>query len=543
MRSRREFIQLGSVAAAGAALGMVWPRKMWADLGPARLTPGAWAPTVRALVAPSDLAARALDAATSAGAVYADVNILLAQTEQWDFLGARYTPPSQGEVVALGVRAMCNGYWGFAATHGLPTADLAARLGADAAAEAKLAARGKPHTIDLGAIPVATGTWTMPVEIDPFTVSFEEKAYFGAAYADFVGRQSFQIAGVAGFSFGKEERIFASTEGAATSQTVYAINGNFGVLAGYDWLTEQGGGAGADFVTLTGAGWEYLRQAPLRDRVMALAEMARMARRPKPVDIGRYDIVFDANAMAQILSETLADATQLDRAMGLRANAEGTSYISDPLSMVGKFLMGSPLLTLKTDPAMRNGVATVRWDGEGVVPQATTLVREGVLTDFQTTRESASWLAPYYQAQHRPVQSNGCSGTYGSTDPVEQTIPNLVMQPAAHSATFDDLIRDTKKGLAVFGGEVNSDQQRSNGTGKGDMVRVITNGQMGAVIAPMQYNFRALDFWKNLVATGGPESARPFGIMKSRARMAGYTISAVPGKVTNVAVIDPLRKA
>jgi len=232
--------------------------------------------------------------------------------------------------------------------------------------------------------------------------------------------------------------------------------------------------------------------------------------------------------------------------MGHEANGVGTSYLSDPNAMIGTFKMGSPLLNVTANRSMPKGAATVKWDAEGVEPAEFSVVKEGILNDFQTTREVASLLAPYYQKTGKPVRSNGCAGTYDPTTPLQQFNPNLVMKPGAQELSFDDLVRDTKKGLAIVGGYASADHQVLNGAGSGEAVYEIVDGKLGQTIANAEFIYRAPDLWKNLVAIGGPKSALSFGIDNTRgegrSRMA-HTVTAVPGKFKGVAITDPYRKA
>ena len=46
--------------------------------------------------------------------------------------------------------------------------------------------------------------------------------------------------------------------------------------------------------------------------------------------------------MASLVEQTFGVATQLDRALGYEANAGGTSYIDDPLGMVGHLQVARP---------------------------------------------------------------------------------------------------------------------------------------------------------------------------------------------------------
>ncbi|MEP6754580.1 MAG: hypothetical protein ABJA67_03680, partial [Chthonomonadales bacterium] len=56
----------------------------------------------------------------------------------------------------------------------------------------------------------------------------------------------------------------------------------------------------------------------------------------KPIDIGRFDVVFDWETMGSFVLNSWGNATQLDRAMGYEANAQGTSYLGpDPTEFLG----------------------------------------------------------------------------------------------------------------------------------------------------------------------------------------------------------------
>lgn len=497
---------------------------------------------------PKALAAAALTAATHAGAQYVDVNFRRTQVEEWIFFsGVSYPIPQLHDMLGTGVRALVNGCWGFAGLSGPLTIDTATQLGKDAAAQATVTARVQSRDVTLAATPPAVGEWVMP-GTDPFTVSFAEKADFFCALNDFVKRRRYSANGAILPQFRKEERTFASSEGSFASQVTYRTAVSFGIGCGPDWISERVGSRQSNLLTPAGAGWEYVLESPIRDRVDEMIDYAFRVRRPKPVDVGRYDIVFDAQTAANILDGSIVAATELDRAMGYLANSVGTSYLNDPLAMLGTQVVGSPLLTVTANRTMPRGAATVHWDDEGVVPAEVTLIRDGVLHDYQTTRESASWLAPYYQRAGLPIRSNGCAGVYDASAPLGQCPPNLTMAPGSSSATMDDMIKTVKQGLAVFGGSGMMDQQQLNGTGRGDHDRVfeIVNGRLGAAIEGAEYIYRSPEFWKNLVAVGGAQSVEAIGITRSREERdaeAAYTISAVPVTVRDVVVTDAMRKA
>lgn len=490
----------------------------------------------------------ALDAARAAGATYAEVHYRIRQEEWWlRFSGEHYPVPSMKSYAGLGVRALFNGYWGFAGHDGRGTVDMAAQLGRDAAYQAKIAATGKPRSVELASAPAAVGRWDMPVAIDPFTVSLEEKADFVSALSGMLMRQRFGVNSGASLLFIKESRTFASSEGAHTVQTIYQTGGGIGVSVPADGVTEEPGARSVDVFSTAGAGWEYIRNAPVEEIAQQVIAEALRSRKKKPVEIGRFDIAFDAQATAGLLNGSIGLATGLERALGYEANTEGTSYLNDPLVMLGTYRVGSPLVNVSANRSMPGGAATVQWDAEGVVPQEVALITDGVVTDFQTTRESASSLRPFYDKQGRPVRSNGCAGTFASTDAVRSWTPNIVLHPGASEVSFDDLVKNIKRGYAVCGGHVRTDFQLLNGDGTGDIVYEVVDGKLGTAVAGAQYLFRTPEFWKSIIMLGGARSARSYGIdqissVPSR-DWETHTVRAVPVLARNVVVTDTERRA
>src|SRR5690606_31659789 len=101
---------------------------------------------------------------------------------------------------------------------------------------------------------------------------------------------------------------------------------------------------GLDFLRPAGVGWElYTGHQPLEEPLRRLVEELKedAALPTMPVEVGRYDTVVDPLMMATLVDATLGRATQLDRALGYEANANGTSYLNDPVAMLGTYRVGA----------------------------------------------------------------------------------------------------------------------------------------------------------------------------------------------------------
>lgn len=538
--SRRHFLTTSAAWAAATA----FPNQRVASRvsAGAILVPshGRWLdPDARALVA------QAVEAAHAAGAAYADARVTVTREQR--FYGP--TPNIDRELYGIGVRAVVGGHWGFSAS-AVRTPEEMARLGRGAVAQAKASARGRPRDFQWVAIPpVVNGSWTTPIKYDPFNVPVGERMDFmndAASYANTLMNSQRDLT-TTRMWFWRQAKAFASTEGASWEQTTYLTSGAFSL--GYRDQYAHGWHAGiaeADFLSMAGKGWEHISESGLVDRIPQLHDEAEQARHVVPVDIDRYDLVLSAQAMAAMIDTTIGSASELDRALGYEANATGTSYLRDPLQMLGTYVVGSPLLNVTADRLTPGAAATVRWDDESVASPAFPLVTEGILVDYQTTREQATWLAPYYAKAKKPVQSRGCAGAESGLAMTMQHSPNLRVLPGAHDTSFESLVSNTARGIAVMSVVYNQmDQQQLNGMCYATL-RQIRNGKLGPFITNGAIVFRAPEFWKSLMAIGGPASERWYGFTRSKGEPAQFTthsVGAVPGKVRNVRVIDLQRKA
>jgi len=537
--TRRSFLKAGALAAAATAL----PRPLLAQLGrhPEPLPP-IEDPRLQAL------ASRALEAARAAGASYADARLTHTRERRTDM-----TSTGDDESMEVGVRALVDGYWGFASGP-VWSPDEMARLGREAVRQAKVNALGEPRVVNLAPVPVvANGHWEMPVAIAPFAISPFEIQDFLTGLAIYTARDP--IAKVIGnLAVAQvQEKAFASTVGSYCTQRTYRTEGVLTVQLKPEKRPE--GDFGLLCLSAAGLGWELyaadrlprVREHSLREEITRGIEelKADLALPVKPVDVGRYDTVFDAYTVASLVDGTLGRATELDRALGYEANADGTSYLSDPFGMLGSYQAGAPSLTLTAERSEPGAVATVQWDDEGVAPDTFHLVKEGVLTDFQTTRESAGWLKDTYAKTGQPLRSHGCAGAPSAVDAPLQQTPNLTLVPGHDAHDFDALVSGLTTGIAIKTAGIDMDFQHSSGLGRGSVFEV-KNGKRVARIADAGFLFRATELWKALQAVGGDASLRRYGMRTAKGEPAEtcyHSVTAAPAVVKDLTVIDPMRKA
>jgi len=542
--SRRDFVwRCSSLAATSLVAG----RRGWAKTSLADL---AYRHAERVPLLDTDrvqpLVAAALDAARTAGATYADVRVTRTVSEQIICRETvRQAQVMDDEEHAIGVRALYNGRWGFASS-GTWSQDAAARLGRAAAEQAHRNAVLGVRSVEWGHYPVATGSWIMPVGIDPFTVPYEEKIDFIDAWMEAMQHvtRNFVITHGHALSFRRQERTVGTTEGSYFTQTVYDsgayLQTSIMPPSMRDDLTVRIRPEGLE---RQGAGWDALVAAKPIAQIPRLIDAATPLLRGKmrPLENGRYEAVLDAASAARLLGKTLGLATQLDRAMGYEANATGTSYLGpDPLAMLGTFAAGAPLLHVSANRSAPKGLATVRWDDEGITSTDFPLVADGIVRDYQTTREQAAWVAPWYERTQQPVRSHGCAGAVSALYPTMQCIPNLSLTASPGTAGIQDFIAGVKKGIALFDFNFETDFQAKNGYGSG-VVREIVDGKIGDVLEHGWIQFSSVDVWKSLRAVGGAAhtTAVPMSYDKGMpSQSLSTSISAPPVVLSNVMMVS-----
>jgi TldD protein len=550
MVSRRGFLRQASIAAAFGTVGV--------PLARADRSAGIARAAVRdagAYVVDPDmvraLALHAVDAASAEGVDFADVHLTRTLSQNpwnaYETIGLWAGPDT--EMLGVGVRVLVNGAWGFAAS-GEWSMDEVVRLAREAVAQARANAGRVPRHVTLDAAAAVTGSWATPIIRDPFLVSLDEKLDFAKSIAE-TAKQLLPrrtrtggpaVLGTFEMSFSRQERAIATTDGTYVTQTVYASNGDLVVYVMDRTNTRAEGSAAARGLGNVARGWEIFPSAKLLDQLPSLVARAEaIAALPaKPVDVGRYDIVCDAPTMGRLIGETIGAATQLDLALGYEANAGGTSYLGpDPFAMLGTSV-ASPLVTLTANRSRRAGLATVQWDAEGVMPSEFPLVSQGVLVDYQTTREQAAWLAPWYQRHGGIVRSHGCAEAANALSIPMQMMPNLALAPSPSAASLDDLIAGTGKGVALLDSLVQADFQRRNGGLDGGAYE-IRDGKLSAKLLGADVSFASMPLWKSLTALGGAESVEDVGQATTKGQPEQttlYTVSAVPAAFKNVAIFD-----
>ncbi len=538
MSTRRDFLKTSSAAAG--ALALTPPLTAAGRALPATTT----AVIMDAVV--KDLLMDALNAAKLAGASYADARIgRYAQnfvfTREKQIINVVDT-----DSIGIGVRALVDGTWGFAASRDL-TRDGVAAAAREAAAIAKANRVARDRAVVLAPAPAhPDASWKSAFEVDPWTIPVEQKAELLIA-ANIEGLKAPNVKYVfSGMFFRRMERNYANTDGSVIAQIVVqsAVQQQFtAVSADFSDFQTRG-----NTLPPVGRGYEWVLAQDLVSNSRKWGEEASEKLKAKPVDVGRYDLVLHPSHLWLTIHESIAHPTELDRIMGYEANYAGTSFVSPPEKYLGQFKYGPEFMNIQGDRSQPGALATIGYDDDGVQPDEFLIIKNGIVNDFQTTREQAPWLADWYRKNGQPVRSHGCSYADNWSSVQFQRMPNVSLLPGTRDLGYQDLIAATDRGIAITGdGSFSIDQQRYNAQFGGQLFHEIRGGKIVGMLKDVAYQMRTPDFWNAMDMIGGKKGYEVWGSFFDGKGQPGQVNAvshgSVPARFKQINVINTGRKA
>jgi len=460
------------------------------------------------LLAPVDTAQRrrlaevALAAARAAKASYCDVRIGRYLNQSVITREHQVGNVTNRESSGVGVRVLVNGAWGFAATHQQTEAAVRGAV-EQATAIARANASIQTRPVQLAPTPaVGEVRWRTPVRKNAMEVPIQDKielllALNGAALdagADFINSTLFLV---------NEQKYFASSDGSFIDQDIHRIwlpftataidkaSGKFRTRAGlsspmgmgYEFLDGDARGK----VQLPGGITAYRDSYDPVEDAIAAARHAREKLKAPSVKPGKYDLVLDPSNLFLTIHENVGHPLELDRVLGYEANYAGTSFATLDKRDAG-FRWGSDLVTFFADKTQPGSLGAVGYDDEGVKTQRWDLVRDGVLVDYQATRDEAHILGR--EASH------GCSYADSWSSVQFQRMANVSLAPGKAPLSVDDMIKDVENGIWIHGrGSYSIDQQRYNAQFGGQLYYQIKDGRIAGMVEDAAYQIRTPEFW------------------------------------------------
>lgn len=431
----------------------------------------------------------AITQAMSLGAEWVDIRISEEISRWIQLKDGNLETTSTHSQRGMGIRVICHGVTGFAASSRVDHA-VVPELVTKAIAMAKLMRTLPGAAFTLASEPRHTGTWVGNYRLDPITTPESDVVAWLGAGSAMLYQQGVTLT-EAEFTAAKERLFYANSDGSRQWQQRVRSQPQFRAIhadeANYvDVVTT---------VPAAGIGWE-IHERPDWERELAILPdfLAEKAAAPS-LSAGTYDLVIMPSNLWLTIHESIAHATEFDRILGYEANYAGTSFVRR--EDIGQLSYGSPLLNVTGDRITPGALATLRWDHEGVAAGRWDIIRQGVLTDVQLDRFSAALAGR--------ERSLGCGYADSALHPVLQRMPNVSMQPDPQGTNLGGLISMVDDGLLVVGDKSWSiDMQRRNFQFTADRFFRIRNGQLHGQVRDIAYQGNTTEFWHSLAAVGGP---------------------------------------
>ncbi|MEW6492020.1 MAG: TldD/PmbA family protein [Cyanobacteriota bacterium] len=481
----------------------------------------------------TDLATLAIDAIARAGCEYGDVRFCTYRSQNLYARDRSLSQLSDNVSSGFGVRVLLDGAWGFAASPHKTPAEVE-RIVALAVEIAKGSRLSQQTRVRLTPVEAYRDTYTTPIKIDPFVVPITEKAELLLrlneqllSYSDRGIKKAYSF-----LRFTHEDKTFASTEGSLIQQTLYRTYPGFGCTAIANGDAQE---RNYERPPLN-VGYEHVNAADLLSQVERVAEEAiEKVHAPKGPQGIRSTLILKPTNLWLTIHESVGHPTELDRVYGYEANFAGTSFATT--DKLGQLQYAAPWVNFRADRTQPGGRSTMSYDDEGVPAQSWHIVKDGILVDYLTDRETASRLG-------RPT-SNGCAYADSWSSVPMVRIPNLGLEPGSeggsHTATLEEMIADTEDGILIDGiGSFSIDQQRRNFQFGGDAFWKVEKGKIVGMLKDVTYHAMTTDFWNSVDAIAPASEWEQCGTnicgKGEPMQIAQMTHGCVPVRVRNIQI-------
>jgi TldD protein len=443
-----------------------------------------------------DLTRLVLDRARARGATYADVRVIRETSEVISVKDGIVAQINSAEEEGLGIRVIASGSWGFSSSPDL-SIESALKVAEEAVSVARASALNKKRDVVLAPAPALVASYATPVRTDPFAVSLEDKVNL-LLDADRRMRAAEGVRTAASdFAFRREEKVFASTEGAYIDQTI--VESGAGISATAAALMDAQTRSYGDHRT---GGFEVIEALDLPGNATRTGEEAAALLRAPQIPAGTATIILDGPMLALQVHESVGHPTELDRVLGTEISLAGGSFLT--LDKRGTFRYGAPIVNLVADATIPGGLGTFGYDDEGVPAQRAPLVTDGVFRGYQTSRETAPVIG---ETSNGTMRATG----FGMLPLIRMTNINL----ERGDWSLEEMIRDTKEGYLLSSvGSGSIDDLRINFQFGAQVGWEIRDGALGAMVRNPTYTGKTPEFWAECDAIAGkrPDEWHVWGV-------------------------------
>ncbi|MFC1887715.1 TldD/PmbA family protein [Candidatus Cloacimonadota bacterium] len=382
--------------------------------------------------------------------------------------------------VALGIRVLADGCWGFAGTKDLSSKAIETAM-KRAIYNAKTGSRFRRESAGFKKLPVIKDSYFYKPKEDPFLMDDEYKIRYHEKIAEKLTGNEKIVYSYVYTEFYRQYKIFANTEGTFVDSLVYDTMPMAYVLASNGketmcrtWPGHMNGYRG---------GFERVRNVKMEENSERIIKEAIDLLDAPRIEEERADIIIGKGHLALQLHESAGHATEADRIFGKEISYAGKTFIKP--EMLGNFKYGSEIVNIYSDSTNKAGIGYHIVDDEGTPGNKVDIVKNGILLDQQTSQESAALLG---------VQpSSNMMASYADDIPLIR-MTNFCLAPGEGS--LKDLIGSTENGYYIdFTKTWSIDDNRNNFQFSTEIGWKIENGELKHIVKEPTYFGITPEFW------------------------------------------------
>jgi TldD protein len=471
-----------------------------------------------------ELCEHAVAAALGAGASYADARAVVRRSQVVGTRNQRVERLDDSETEGIGVRVLVGGAWGFACDRRLDTQGAEAAA-AKACAFAKAAPGG--HRRELAPVEAVQGKFRTRVERDPFAIPLADKVELCLRAERALEHEDVKVTS-ASVRAQREHKVFTSSEGASIEQELVECGGGIDAMAARDGIAQIRSYPSAHGGVSSQAGWEFVESLGLEREAPRVGEQASALLSADQCPSGITTVVIDAEQVQLQVHESVGHPTELDRVYGTEAAYAGTSFLKP--GDLGSLRYGSEHMNITADSTTPGGLGTFAFDDEGVPAAREPIVKEGVLSGFLTSRETAARIGS---------GSGGSMRADGWSRMPLVRMTNLHLEPGEGS--LEELIDGVEDGVFLQTNKSWSiDDKRLNFQFGTQIAWEIKGGKLGRMLRDATYTGQTPVFWGSLDGVAGADEWQLHGLTNCGKGQPGQhahvSHGASPSRFRNVQV-------
>lgn len=439
----------------------------------------------------------------AAGATYADIRWYPEERrESLYMLQGNLKSSSRTHTTGIGVRVLCDGAWGFAATSDTRTVrDTCAQ----ALENARAAAKQVTWPVQLADAPISDATYASPCDLRPTEVTVEEKITL-LRRIDEQLTASCVAQRMTGINVVERQSVFLSSEGTQCEKRITDVFAHMGVIG----VDEEGQSQERSYDLMNNGlgtrGWEFLSSAEAFESHASriVDELGLLLSAPTCPQDTRSVILLPGIMFLQT-HEVIGHALELDRILGYELSYAGGSFVR--LEDFGALQYGSEKLTVRADGTVPNSPGSYGYDDDGVACKNTVLIDKGVLVNAITSRQTITEANA--RAGRTIFTESGACARASNYDRVPIERMSNINVDAGSDGTLDDIVAATSRGIIMDGARswsIGSNREQFHFAC--EIGWLVEDGAVTGVVKNPTYGMDTLPFWRSLSAVGSEETRK-----------------------------------